>query len=72
MAKDVSDISFLMRKLAAENDTIDFANYGAGDVQRLYTACRNMVNEWRRIGNNELIERMSQVLKDEDRQLVLS
>ncbi len=72
MAKDVSDISFLMQKLAAKNDAIDFENYGAADVQRLCSACRSMVTEWRRIGNLELVERMSKVLREADRQLVLS
>jgi hypothetical protein len=45
MQFDTSDIEFLMGTMAKDSDTIDFVGYGAADVDRLYSACTEMVRE---------------------------
>ena len=71
MRSDISDIVFLMRMMAADNDKIDFVGYSSSNVERLYTACEGVVNEWKQTKNEELIELMSSILEAEDRERMM-
>lgn len=68
---DIDDIKFLLEWLVKEGQHIDFDDYQAANVDRLYTATKDLVAYWRQKGKSDLVELMEAVLKPADRRKIM-
>ncbi|KAK2590066.1 hypothetical protein QQS21_012254 [Conoideocrella luteorostrata] len=67
-ASDVDDIEFIMDWLIDNGGKVDFDGYRAEDQvkERLFTAVKDLVEYWKRTGNEDLVQKMASILQDED------